>query len=37
LWDAINAYNEMDAISRGVMFIPVGREQTLLEWGVRKR
>jgi tetratricopeptide (TPR) repeat protein len=27
--DAINAYNEMDAISRGVMFIPVGWEQTL--------
>jgi|HubBroStandDraft_4_1064222.scaffolds.fasta_scaffold03063_2 tetratricopeptide (TPR) repeat protein len=27
--DAIIAYNEMDAISRGVMFIPVGWEQTL--------
>jgi tetratricopeptide (TPR) repeat protein len=27
--DAINVYNEMDAISRGVMFIPVGWEQTL--------
>jgi tetratricopeptide (TPR) repeat protein len=27
--DAINAYNEMDAISRGLMFIPVGWEQTL--------
>ncbi len=27
--DAINAYNEMDAISRGVMFMPVGWEQTL--------
>jgi tetratricopeptide (TPR) repeat protein len=27
--DAINTYNEMDAIQRGVMFIPVGWEQTL--------
>jgi hypothetical protein len=27
--DAIQAYNEMDALSRGVLFLPVGWEGTL--------